>query len=102
MLAEELRDPTLELAYPLDDGRLVDATGAPTTAGGPHRGTTALVRDGSTVAVLTHRAALSDDHRLVDDVVSAAGLTLDNERLSAQARAGRRTRRLPGAHHRGR
>jgi hypothetical protein len=87
MLAEELRDPTLELAYPLDDGRLVDANGAPTTAGGPHRGTTALVRDGSTVAVLTHRAGLSDDHRLVDDVVSAAGLTLDNERLSAQARA---------------
>jgi hypothetical protein len=103
MLAVELRDPTLELAYPLDDGRLVDATGAPTTAGGPHRGTTALVRDGSTVAVLTHRAGLvrrppagrrRGVRRRVDTGQRAA--------LRAGARAGRRTRRLPGAHHRGR
>ena len=87
LLAAELRDPTLELAYPLDDGRLVDAAGAPTTKGGNGRATTALVRDGTTVAVLTHRAELSDDYRLVEDVVSAARLPLDNERLSAQARA---------------
>jgi signal transduction histidine kinase len=87
LLAAELRDPTLEVAYPLDDGRLVDAAGAPTTKGGSGRATTALVRDGSTVAVLTHRAELSDDYRLVEDVVSAARLRLDNERLSAQARA---------------
>jgi signal transduction histidine kinase len=87
LLAAELRDPTLAIAYSLDDGRLVDAAGAPTTTGGHRRTTTALVRDGTTVAVLTHRAELSDDYRLVDDVISAARLPLDNERLSAQARA---------------
>jgi signal transduction histidine kinase len=87
LLAAELRDPTLEVAYPLDDGRLVDATGAPTSKGGLGRATTALVRDGSTVAVITHRAELSEDYRMVEDVVSAARLPLDNERLSAQARA---------------
>jgi signal transduction histidine kinase len=87
LLAAELRDPTLEVAYALDDGRLVDAAGAPTTSGGDRRTTTALVRDGTTVAVLTHRAGLSDDYRLVEDVVSAARLSLENERLSAQARA---------------
>ena len=87
VLAAELRDPTLKVAYSLDDGRLVDAAGAPTTTGGHRRTTTALVRDGTTVAVLTHRAELSDDYRLVEDVISAARLPLDNERLSAQARA---------------
>jgi signal transduction histidine kinase len=87
VLAEELRDPTLELAYPLADGRLVDASGERTTVTGQGRATTALVRDGTTIAVLTHRASLAADHQLVEDVVSAARLPLDNERLSAQARA---------------
>ena len=87
VLAAELRDPTLQLAYPLDDGRLVDAAGAPTSKGGDHRATTALVRDGSIVAVLTHGTALAADRRLVEDVVSAVRLPLDNERLSAQERA---------------
>jgi len=87
VLAEELRDPTLELAYPLADGRLIDASGERTTVAGSGRATTALVRDGTTIAVLTHRASLAADHQLVQDVVSAARLPLDNERLSAQARA---------------
>ncbi len=86
-LAAELRDAGLEIAYPLDDGRLVDAGGQPTARGGPGRTTTAFVRNGGTVAVLTHRAGIADDRHLVEDVVSAAGLALDNERLSAQARA---------------
>ena len=87
VLAAELGDPTLELAYPLDDGRFVDASGASSNRGGDHRATTALVRDGSTVALLTHRADLATDHRLVEGVISAVRLPLDNERLSAQERA---------------
>ena len=85
ILAAELRDPTLQLAYPLHDGRLVDAAGASTTKGGGTSATTALVHEHSTIAVLTHSPNL--DHGLVEGVVSAAGLALDNERLSAQVRA---------------
>jgi len=87
VLAAELGEPGLALAYPLDDGRLVDSSGAPSRPGGDGRATTALAIDGRTVAVLTHRAGLSDDHRFVGEVLSAARLPLDNERLWAQARA---------------
>lgn len=87
VLAAELDQPDLTLAYPLADGGLVDATGAPTGLGGVGRTTTALAVDGDTLAVLSHRPRLAEDHRLVAEVLSAARLPLDNERLAARARA---------------
>lgn len=87
-LATALGDRELTIRYPLADSRAVDATGQPShRATGPDRATTALVRDGDTIAVLTHRRDLLGDPRLVEDVVSAARLPLDNERLQAVAQA---------------
>jgi signal transduction histidine kinase len=87
-LAGTLGDPELQIAYPVGDGRHVDATGAPIEIlGTPDRATTALVRDGATVALLGHRADLLGDPRLVEEVASAAGLAFEHERLEAEARA---------------
>ena len=54
--------------------------------GGPGRATTALVRDGETIAVLIHRDDLLGDPTFVEEVASAARLAFENERLHAQAR----------------
>ena len=83
-LADTLGDPTIELAYPLADGKLVDAGGREVTLG---TDVTALVRDGHEVALLSHRAGLLDDPGLVEEVAGAARLALENERLRAQAGA---------------
>jgi signal transduction histidine kinase len=83
-LADTLGDPTLELAYPLADGRLVDPSGREVTLGGE---VTALVRDGEEVALLSHRPGLLDDPGLAEEVAAAARLALENERLRAEAGA---------------
>ena len=83
-LADTLGDPTIELAYPLADGRLVDAGGRTVTLPGD---VTALVRDGREVALLGHRPGLLDDPALAEEVAAAAQLVLENERLRAQAEA---------------
>ena len=83
-LAHNLGDPDLRLAYPLADGRYVDAGGRELELG---EGTTPLVRDGLEVARLAHRPGLLDDQGLIDEVTRAARLALENERLQAEARA---------------
>ncbi len=82
-LGRELGDPTLEVLYPLDDGRLVDAAGVvralcPTDA---TRTTTRVRRGASPVAVLVHRTDLITDADRITDAVDAARLALENERL---------------------
>ena len=84
VLARTLGDPSLALAYPVDDGRLVDAGGRPVTIAGE---VTPVVRDGQDVALLAHRPGLLDDPALVHEVTSAARLALENERLQAVTRA---------------
>jgi signal transduction histidine kinase len=84
MLAESLGDPSLELAYPLRDGRLVDARGRPLASEGE---VTALVRGAQELALLWHRPGLLDDPGLVEEVAAAARLALENERLQAEAQA---------------
>jgi signal transduction histidine kinase len=83
-LAETLGDPSLELAYPLADGRLVDATGRTIALGD---NVSSLVREGREVARLSHRPGLLDDPGLVEEVTTAARLVLENERLRAEAGA---------------
>jgi signal transduction histidine kinase len=80
LLAEAFGDPSLEIAYPLQDGRLVDARGLPTTLEGE---VTPLLRGRRQLAVLGHRAGLLVDR----EVVAAAGLAFENERLQAEAQA---------------
>ena len=83
-----LDDPTLDVLYPLDDGRLVDAAGVPRTApAGAGRAATHVQRAGAPVAVLVHRAELALDAGRVTDAVDAARLALENERLHAQSQA---------------
>jgi signal transduction histidine kinase len=84
LLGKTLGDPSLELAYPLADGRRVDGRGRPLTLDGE---VTPLVRGGQEIALLSHRPGLLDDPGLVDEVAAAARLALDNERLQAEARA---------------
>ena len=89
MMAATLGDPTLRLAYPLPDGGFVDAEGRPVTVDDEQKTTTVtpLLRDGRTIAVLTHRAGLFDDPALADEVVAGSSLALENERLQAELNA---------------
>jgi signal transduction histidine kinase len=83
-LVHRLADPTVEVAYWLPGtGRFVDERGrkVPEPAG-PVR--TTVVREGETVAVITHRAIAEP----LDAVVGpAARLAIDNERLQAETLA---------------
>ncbi|MEA2136604.1 MAG: hypothetical protein QOC68_4514 [Solirubrobacteraceae bacterium] len=83
-LAALLDDPTLELSYPLADGRVVDGHGRSARVQGQ---TTALVRGEETVALLSHRPGLFADGAIAAEVAGAARLALENERLQAEARA---------------
>jgi signal transduction histidine kinase len=84
VLADTLGDPSLQLAYPLADGRRVDAQGRPLSLEGT---VTPLVRGGQQVAFLAHRAGLLDDPGLAEEVVAASRLALEHERLQAELAA---------------
>ena len=87
-LARVLGDPTLEVAYRLDDGRYVDAAGEPLELPqGPNRTVTLVTVRGEEVAALVHDPALLDEPALVESVRATAGLVLENERLAAEVRA---------------
>jgi signal transduction histidine kinase len=88
-LARALRDPSLELAYRLGDGTYVDPDGHAVAlpAEGSTRVATPVERSGRPVAAIVHDASLRDHPELVDAVVAAAGLALENERLQAELRA---------------
>jgi signal transduction histidine kinase len=85
-LARMLGDSGLMLAYPVGEpSHNVDADGQPASVE-PDEGqaATLLARDGKMVAVLRHRAGLLDDPGLVGEVVAAARLGMENERLHAE------------------
>jgi signal transduction histidine kinase len=84
VLAGTLDDSSLQLSYPLADGRLVDARGRSVES---ERAVTPLVRGREEVALLAHRPGLLDDPVLAEEVAAAARLVLENERLQAEARA---------------
>jgi signal transduction histidine kinase len=87
-LARVLGDPTLEVAYRLDDGRYVDAAGRLLALPqGPSRAITLVTAQGEEVAALVHDPALLDEPALVESVRATAGLVLENERLAAEVRA---------------
>jgi signal transduction histidine kinase len=86
-VAQALRDPTLRVAYWLPDaGGYVDARGHPVAepAGAPGRVTTALVRDGRPVALVSHVAGIAE---IESELGPAVRLALENERLQAEGLA---------------
>ena len=87
-LARALGDPTLALAYRLDDGRYVDDSGQPASVPDrPDRAVTLLSAGDEVLAALVHDPVLLDEPALVESVRATAGLVLENERLAAEVRA---------------
>jgi signal transduction histidine kinase len=88
-LADAFDDPTLDIAYWLDDGeaRWVDAEGDPVVPPPPGSGRCLTeIRDGERrVAAIVHDAALRDDQAFIATATSYSVMTLDYERLSVQA-----------------
>jgi signal transduction histidine kinase len=83
-LARAVGDPKLRITYWLhDSGRYVNAHGQPVTEpiNAAGRAATPLVRDGRTVAVVSHAAAVADIER---EMGAAVRLALENERLQAE------------------
>jgi signal transduction histidine kinase len=87
-LARALGDPTLDVAYRLDNGRYVDAAGRPIELPqGADRAVTAVSVRGEEIAALVHDPALLDEPALVESVRATAALVLENERLAAEVRS---------------
>jgi signal transduction histidine kinase len=86
ILADTLDDSSLQLLYPLPDGRQIDARGR-LAQPRQEQTVTPLVRGGRPVALLAHRPGLLDDPGLVVEIAATARLALENERLQAQVRA---------------
>ena len=88
-LSRALGDPSLDVAYSLPDGAFVDLDGRAVDLPpeGSQRVATVVERSGRSVAAIIHDASLRDHPELVDGVVAAAGLALENERLQAELRA---------------
>lgn len=86
-LGRALDDPTLELWYPVEDGRLIDPSGERVEAS-PHDdiATTVVRREGAPIAMLVHRADLAADSGRIREAVDAARLALERERLHALGR----------------
>ena len=97
-LARIVGDPTITLAFPLDDGRIVDESGRVMTepsrevalgpdSGSGRRSATLLQRDGRPLVVLFHRRGLLDDGGYRQTLARATGLAIGNERLHAELAA---------------
>jgi signal transduction histidine kinase len=89
-VARALRDPSLTLVYWLAEfERWVDLDGRPVAlpASSGGRATTVIERDGDPVAALIHDAELEDERELLDAVVAAAAIALENARLQVELRA---------------
>jgi signal transduction histidine kinase len=87
--ADALRDPTLELAYRRSDrDEYVNAGGlAVEVAPGLGQSVMPLLLGETHVAALVHDARVAEHPGLIEEVVSAARLALENERLQAEVYA---------------
>jgi len=90
-LADAFDDPSLDIAYWIDDGggRWVDAAGRDVAAPveRPDRAVTE-VRDGDRrIAAIVHDPALENDEAFTETAAAYALMALDNHRLSAQTEA---------------
>lgn len=89
-IGQALGDPTLRVCFRRPDGEgYLDAHGNPVRlpAAGDDRAVTPVTRHGEPLAALVHDPALADQRTLVDAVVAATRLALENARLHAEQRA---------------
>jgi PAS domain S-box-containing protein len=89
-IAAALGDPTLELAYWLEDAhRFADREGRRFDLPGPETGRTATIveHDGRRIGAIVHDASLDDEPELLGSVSATVALALDNERLETELRA---------------
>jgi signal transduction histidine kinase len=88
-LAQTLADPGLELAYRRrGSGSYIDASGHPMDLSpGPARSVTPLQRGETPVAALVHDRRLLDQPGLLQEVLAAARLAVENEQLQAEVQA---------------
>jgi len=88
-LRRSLRDPALEVGYWLPDlPGFVDIEGKPFDPATAETATATYVHDAhGRIGVLTHRAVAPAEAPLLDGIVSAVRLVLENERLHAESRA---------------
>ena len=89
-LARALRDPSLRLFYWLPEfGTWADQDGTPTAepTSSVDREVRVLSREGEPMAALTFDSALDEEHELLDAVVAATSIALENGRLRAELRA---------------
>ena len=85
-LADALDDPSLELGFRLEqaDG-LVDSAGEPLASTPPAgQSSTPVMRNGETIAVIMHDAALDTDPELVAAAGQSLLLAIENGRLTAE------------------
>jgi signal transduction histidine kinase len=91
LIARALRDPSLELLYPVPDSDgFVDSEGREghlPDASSPDRAVTRLESGGQLLAVLVHDPAIAEQPEFVRSVAAAARLAIENERLAAEVRA---------------
>ena len=85
-LADALDDPSLELGFRLEQaGGFVDSSGKPLASTPPAgQSSTPVTRNGETVAVIMHDAALDTDPELVAAAGQALLLAIENGRLTAE------------------
>jgi signal transduction histidine kinase len=86
-LAAALGDPRLRLAFPLSDGRTVDAGGAPLEPPAPDVAVTQVRGRGEVVAELRHASALAQAGDRVRSAARAAAPALEHAALQARLRA---------------
>jgi signal transduction histidine kinase len=87
LFAEALHDPSVELYYRAGDGYVNREGMAVDVDERPGRLVRVIEHEGSPLAVLIADQAVSDEPRLVDAVVAAGRLTIENERLEAEVRS---------------
>ena len=85
-LADALDDPSLELGIRLEqEGGFVDSSGEPLASTPPAgQSSTPVTRNGETVAVIRHDAALDTDPELVAAAAQALLLAIENGRMTAE------------------
>ena len=88
-LSRTLGDPTITLAYPLDNGEYVDIHGQLINVDRdvPGRAVTRVQRRGRLVGVIDHDMALHEQPKMTEAAVAAAGLAIENAHLYATLQA---------------